>query len=290
MEMHMRTLLIAVVVSALAAPALQAQTPAAPEDRARVEMPRPGRVGTIGLRLTDVTSEHVKTFKLPKQEGAVVESVRPNSPAATAGFHEKDVVVQFDGERVRSASHLTRLVGETPAGREVVAAVMREGRRLDLRVKPEAGTSWFDPRFGGMIDLDAGEWREQMERAGRAAREIGRNFPEMVAPDRGRLGVTVQDVSGELAAYFGVKAGVLVSSVVPDSAAAKAGLRAGDVITEVNGTAVATPRELVAALPAADAPRDVTLTVFRDRKEMTLKATLAAPASSTSRRARGPRV
>jgi serine protease Do len=287
--MRLRILLTVFVVGALSVPVAHAQTGGPREDGLRVEMPHPGRVSMVGLRLGDVTAENAKTLKLVKQEGAVVESVRPNSPAATAGFHEKDVIVQFDGERVRSASHLGRLVAETPAGRDVAVAVMRDGRRLDLHVKPEAANSWFDPRFGDTIDLDAGQWREQMERAGRAARELGRNFPEVLGSSRGRLGVTVQQVSGELADYFGVKAGVLVATVVPDSPAAKAGLKAGDVITAVNGKAIATPRELTGALPAADSAQEVTLTVFREKKELTMRATLTSPAS-TSRPLRGRRV
>ena len=83
----------------------------------------------IGVRLSDVTAENMKTLKLSKAEGAVVESVNPNSPAATAGLREKDVIIQFDGERVRSASHLSRLVAETPAGREVMFSVMRDGKQ-----------------------------------------------------------------------------------------------------------------------------------------------------------------
>jgi serine protease Do len=273
--MHFRILLTALTVGALAVPAVQAQTGRAPEDRVRVEMPRPGRVTMIGLRLSDVTAETLKTLKLAKQEGAVVESVNPGSPAATAGFREKDVIVQFDGERVRSASHLVRLVGETPAGREVAVGVMRDGRRIDLRVKPEAdNNSWFDPRFGGMIDLDTDEWRDRMESAGRAARELGRNLPEVITTNRARLGVSVQPVRGDLADYFGVKSGVLVASVAPDSPAARAGLKAGDVITAVNGKAIATPRELVSALPASDSAHEVTLTVFREKRELTMKATL----------------
>lgn len=290
--MYFRTFSTGLMVAALAVPTLQAQTRKAPEDRARVEMPRAGRVSMIGLRLSDVTAENMKSLKLSKQEGAVVDSVNPNSPAAAAGFRDKDVVVQFDGERVRSARHLTRLVSETPAGREVTVSVMRDGRSVDLRVKPEAGGhSWFDPRFGGVIDFDTGEWREQVEKAERAARELGRNLPEVIAPhpNRARLGVTVQEVSGELADYFGVKAGALVTSVAPDSAAAKAGMKAGDVITAVDGRTVATPAELVGALPSGDRAQDVTLTVVRDKRELTLKATVTPPAS-TSRPARGQRV
>ena len=286
--MHSRILLAAVAVSSLAIPAAHAQTAGGRQENRQVQLPRPGQVGMIGLRLSDVTAEQVKSLKLSKQEGAVVESVRPNSPAAAAGFHENDVVLQFDGERVRSAAHLTRLVAETPAGREVLVGVMRDGRRTDLKVKPEAG-NWFEPRFGGMIDLNSEEWKEQMERAGRAAREMGRNIPEVFAPGRGRLGVTVQELNGELAEYFGVKSGVLVASVVADSPAAKAGMKAGDVITAVNGKPITTPGELVSGLPPADTAQEVTLTVFRDKREMTVRVALAAPAS-TGKPARGQRI
>ena len=70
-------------------------------------------------------------------EGAVVRDVHRDSPAASAGFADGDVIVEFDGERVRSASQLTRLVRETPAGRIVGATVMRDGRRVELEVTPE---------------------------------------------------------------------------------------------------------------------------------------------------------
>lgn len=281
----------AVAVAAVAVPAASAEATAveaqgrrAPQaERAeRVQMPRAGAVSMIGVRLSDVTADNMKTLKVSKLEGAVVESVNPNSPAATAGLREKDVIVQFDAERVRSASHLTRLVAETPAGREVTLSVMRDGRRTDLRIKPEAGPGWFDPRFGGMMDQD--HWREYAEQAERAAREMSRNLPEMMEgmrggrAHRGRLGVTVQELSPDLAEYFGVKSGVLVASVAADSAAAKAGLKAGDVITAVDGKPVSSPAELIRALPAGEGSHDVNLTVVRDKKELTLKATLQ-PAS-----------
>jgi serine protease Do len=231
----------------------------------------------IGIRLTDVTADQVKSLKLSKLEGAIVESVNPNSPASTAGIRARDVIVEFDGEHVRSASHLTRLVSETPAGREVSVAVMRDGKKNELHVKPET-RNWFNPQWGGITTPD--QMRDLGQQVGRAAREMSQNIPDMVGISRRvRLGASVQEMSPDLAAYFGVKAGVLVASVQKESAAEKAGLRAGDVITAVDGHSVESPSELVKALPAGEGRHDVNLTVMRDKKEVHLKATLEAPAT-----------
>ena len=86
---------------------------------------------------------------------------------------------------------------------------------------------------------------------------------------RARLGVSVQELSPELADYFGAKTGgALVSSVTKGSAAEKAGLKAGDVITSVNGDRVNGGRDLIRELE--DATGDVTLGVVRDKKEITV--------------------
>ena len=286
----LKILLTGLIVAAVSMPAVQAQErrtgpqgPQGPRDE-RVQVPRAGRVSMIGVRLSDVSADQVKTYKLSKAEGAVVEAVNSNSPAATAGLREKDVIVDFDGERVRSASHLARLVTETPAGRDVAMGVMRDGRKTTLHIKPEAGNgSVFDPTFSGMFDPE--QIRIFGEQAGRAAREMGRNIPEMMEGlrdgmgNRGRLGVSIQDVTPDLAEYFGVKSGVLVASVTPDSAGAKAGLKAGDVITAVDNQPVTSPSELVRALPTGTGTHDVALKVVRDKKELTVKATLEPPVS-----------
>jgi S1-C subfamily serine protease len=106
--------------------------------------------------------------------------------------------------------------------------------------------------------------------------------------NRGRLGVSVQELSPELAAYFGVKSGVLVAAVEKDSAAEKAGLKAGDVITSVDGHSVTTLAELIGALPTGDGSQDVNLDVMRDKKELKLKAKVE-PASQRTRNRRGER-
>jgi serine protease Do len=280
-----RTLFVMLSIAAMAVPAMHAQS-RRPDPAPQGAVPRLGGMAgsVIGIRLADVTPDDVKSLKLSRAEGAMVESVSPNSPASTAGIRAKDVIVEFDGEHVRGARHLTRLVTETPAGREVSLMVMRDGRKTELHVKPEADNR-FGAQFGGMIDPE--QMRSLGEEAGRVAREMSRNVPDMIGmANRGRLGVSVQELSPELAAYFGVKSGVLVAGVEKNSAAEKAGLKAGDVITSVDGHGVATPAELIRALPIGDGSHDVNLDVMREKKELKLKATVE-PASQRTRNRRG---
>ena len=149
---------------------------------------------------------------------------------------------------------------------------MRDGRRSDLEVTPAEGRPGFEFRNDQF-------WRA-MEGIGQLGRDMAFNFrlpPGVGMGGRpGRLGANVQELSGDLFAYFGVKNGVLVASVANDSPAAKAGLKAGDVITAVDGRSVATTAELIRALGDSNTAREVALAVVRDKKELTLKAKLEA--------------
>jgi serine protease Do len=258
----------------------------------------------LGVEIRDVVSDDVAKMKLASQAGVVIEQVTESSAAAKAGLKAGDVVVQFDGEQVRSASQFTRLVRETPVGRSVKMSVMRGGSRVELTATTEAQTAEFSWSGEGAspdaerLKADTERLRSEIERS---VRERQRNLPERnyqfkveprVAPgpladrfmwfgeggpmgqlmSRGRLGVTIQDLTPELAEYFGVKDGVLVSSVEKDSAAAKAGIKAGDVITSVDGTAVTNGSGLVEQLRAKEG--DVSIGLSREKKAMTLKATL----------------
>jgi S1-C subfamily serine protease len=148
-------------------------------------------------------------------------------------------------------------------GREVTLSAMRDGRKVDLRIKPEAGRSWFDPRFGESFENLMEGVRERVDRV----------YDSGGARSRGRLGASVQELTGDLPDYFGVKSGVLVTSVHPETPAAKAGLKAGDVITAVNGKTIASRRDLVDAIPESGTA-DLDLTVMRQKKELTLRASL----------------
>ncbi len=220
-----------------------------------------------------------------KGEGAEITEVQSESPAFKAGFRIGDVIVEFDGERVRSAAQLTRLVRETPVGRAVKAAVTRDGKRAELLVAPEERSGQLQEKMRVLED-----------RLGRLSDRPG-TF-EYFLPDRGplavvprgqvhepfnlyfwqggsgRLGVMVENLPAQLAAYFGVKDGVLVTEVTEESAAAKAGLKAGDVITAVNNSTVKDGAELARLVRDIKGGGEIAIGIVRDRKPQTLKATL----------------
>ena len=107
-----------------------------------------------------------------------------------------------------------------------------------------------------------------------------------MAASRGRLGVRVQDLSEELAGYFGVKSGVLVAGVEADAPAAKAGVKAGDVITAVNGQAITDPGELRREVAKVEDGKTADLAVTRDKKALTLKVEVTARDRTVERKMR----
>jgi serine protease Do len=209
-----------------------------------------------------------------KEGGAVVEEVRPGSPAERAGLKKGDVIVQFDGERVRSARHLSRLVEETSPGRTVKSTVVREGRRMDLTVVPS-----LDRRPQVSVNTDRIR-RDAEILASRVPREFDFDFDGLGSGRR--LGVSVIELTPQLAAYFGVQTGVLVESVDDESAAARAGIRTGDVIASVNGEGVKSRRDLVRALRQAN-DDDVTIGLVREKKDVSLRAKLEPRARALHR-------
>jgi len=243
-----------------------------------------GRGSQLGIVVSDVDAK--------QGAGVKIDEVTGDSPAEKAGLKAGDIVLEFDGERVRSARQLTRLVQETPDGRTVPMAVLRDGNRQTIEATPEARSfTWErdidDDRMRREVERGLREFRMDPQfnyrfdnRDGRESRRFESRTPDGARADvftrrssRGRLGVTVQELSTELADYFGAKnGGALVSSVAKGSAAEQAGLKAGDVITSVNGDRVNDGDDVIREL--ADLTGEVTLGVIRDRREITITATI----------------
>jgi S1-C subfamily serine protease len=234
-----------------------------------------GRGSQLGVVVDDVDTTGQDSKTAPG--GVRIEDVDHDSPAERAGLREGDIVVEYDGERVRSARQFTRLVQETPEGRTVAMAIVRGGQRQTVKVTPEGRAA------GRSFDVDGERLQRDIERGMRAMPDLrefrfdGPAFKFEVMPQlgpRGRLGVQVDELSPQLADYFGAKAGgVLVTSVTENSAAARAGLKAGDVITSLNGTPIRDYNALSTELQKA-AGSDITIGALRDHKEVTFKATL----------------
>jgi serine protease Do len=238
----------------LAAPALHAQ-------------PRPAAVtfnrggSYLGIGIQEIDGDRAKALKLREEAGVEVTRVEKDSPAEKAGLLAGDAVIQYNGQRVEGLEQFSRMVRETPAGRDVKLDIWRNGAPQSVTVKVAT-------RRGGSVVGD------------------GFNFtlPEIpVMPDIPRslmtwrtalLGVEAESLDGQLAQFFGVKEGVLVRSIVAGSAAEKAGIKAGDVITKVDDANVRTPSDLSSRVRGLRG-KSVDVVVMRDRKEMTLNVMIA---------------
>ena len=244
-----------------------------------------GRGSELGAMVSDVDVKSATA-------GVKVDDVHEDSPAEKAGIKAGDIVVEYDGERVRSARQFNRLVQETPDGRTVAIALMRDGKKQTVNATPEAGRMTWN--FGADVDRALREAERGMrgfryevpapyfdfrfdDRDNREPRRFEYRMPNQLMPfsnrSRGRLGVSVQSLTDDLEEFFGAtNGGALVSSVSQDSAAAKAGIKAGDVIVSINGRRISDADDLISELDAASG--DATIVVLRDKKEMALKVTL----------------
>ncbi len=208
----------------------------------------------IGVTVRDVDAS---------EAGVRVENVAADSPAAEAGLAPGDVILDFDGERVRSVRQFARLVQETPDGRLVIASVLRDGATLSLEVTPDGGEA---------IDRMMSEIRRELERG---LHDLSRVFEDFESPFSGsptQLGAALVPMGNQLAAYFGVETGVMVSEV--DESAATAGLRAGDVITAIDGDIVDDVQDVHEKLLEAGPGASLTLSVVRQGQPLTLTVTL----------------
>ncbi len=195
-----------------------------------------GRVerGYLGVMIQDVTPALAKEFGLKDRAGALVGEVTERGPAEKAGVKDGDVIVEFDGKPVNDGRHLKLMVAQTKPGSSVALKVMRDGstKKLEATLKELPGTE-------------------------RIAKNDKRD-----SDDNGTLnGVAVADLDGRARRQFDLPnqlKGAVITDVAPDSAAAEAGLRPGDVILEINKQPV---RGADDAVRLTESPKDKTTLV-----------------------------
>jgi S1-C subfamily serine protease len=238
----------------------------------------------LGITMEDVTASNKSEYRLSEEKGAIVRSVQEGSPAEEAGLRENDVVLEFAGQPVWSIRQLSRLVSETPVGRNVAIIVSRDGNRVNLsatlgtRADRETGQ-----RFGGAIQGDQLErFFEQFpnipnitpRQPSRPDAQGGRQGAER-SDQRPRLGVETQPLTEQMAGFLGVpdKKGVLITSVTGGSAS-DGKLKAGDVIIGVDNREVTSPADLTRFV--REASGEITVKVVRDKKQVSVKISLAS--------------
>lgn len=248
-----------------------------------------GGGGYLGVQLADVAESDVARLKLDDERGALVRDVVQGGPAAEAGLKEGDVILRFQGDTVRSAAQLARLVGETPTGRTVQVELSRDGvlEKLPVTLGERKALSMLK----GLPDLDfdlelpeppeAPDAPEAPEPPSRWTRDLlERDWPHGLHFEWGgprKLGIGYQEISGQLAGYFKLagESGVLVTDVDADGPAGKAGMKAGDVILAFGGREIRDAGDLRRAVRDADEGSALALKVQREGRPLDLNVTLA---------------
>jgi membrane-associated protease RseP (regulator of RpoE activity) len=243
--------------------------------------------GYLGVYAENISRENMARYHLSSPRGVGVTRVVQGSPAEKAGIRKDDVILRLDGENITSVRKLNRLVSEIAPDQSVKVSVSRGGAEQEVtatiakRDNSRMAQDYFQvqPRVwkweGNPKEFKYFKWDFPL------GEKFGFDFDKdgdltfMLGNSR-RIGVSTMQLNQQLAEYFGIAGGkgVLVTAVTADSPAAKAGVKAGDVITAIDGEAVDSPGDIARAINRKkDGP--VTLTVIRNKSQQTFQVTPA---------------
>ena len=197
-----------------------------------------GRVirGRIGVQIDQVTKDVAESIGLGKPNGALVRSVESGGPADKAGVEAGDIITKFEGRAIEKAGDLPRVVGSAKPGAKATLQVFRRGAYRELAVT--------------VVEFEAERPRAAVERAA-------------VKPPAsvGALGLAVTDLSDAQKRELKLKNGVRVESA--EGAAARAGLREGDVILSIDNTEISSTKQFESLVAKLDKSRAVNALVKR---------------------------
>ncbi|MFL2800671.1 MAG: DegQ family serine endoprotease [Paracoccaceae bacterium] len=176
------------------------------------------RRGWLGVRIQDVTEDVAEALGIEKTDGALVTDV-PDGPAKNGGLKSGDVIIEFDGKKIKDTRELVRIVGDSSVGKKVLVKVLRDGKEVSLSVK-----------------------------LGRLEDNIASSQPVRKSSKKVEFaGMTLSNVDRELAEEFNIDEnikGVLIVDVKQGSVADEKGLKKGDVIIQVNRVKISSTDEL----------------------------------------------
>ena len=229
--------------------------------------------GFLGVDLGEVDSDRAKELTDKDGHGAEVVMVDHDAPAGKSGLKVHDVILQLDGQPVENVDQLRRRLREMPSGRTITLLISRDSNRI-----------YFTVKLCDRAVLQQQAWSEHIgvpeppppTQAGREsfigpAASGATAFLDSVIPKALYVGADVNPVRTQLADYFGVKSGtgLLVESVDYQSPAARAGLKAGDVVVKVNAQPMTSRSDWLKAI-RNHRGQQVQLTVMRNKQEQIL--------------------
>lgn len=219
----------------------------------------------LGVGVLDVSDEKAKALGMKDPQGVEITHVDEDSPAAKAGVKQGDIIVEYNGQRVEGNAQFVRMVQETPVGRKADLQVWRNGSKQTITAT--IGSRTDRP----MVFAVPGAPMPPMPSV---SVMIPDTPHDMFSWRSTILGVETESLNSQLAEFFGVKEGVLVRAVTKGSSAETSGLKAGDVITKIDGQTVSSPRNVTSLLRGKN-DKSVSLTVVRNHKEITLNVKIS---------------
>jgi len=284
MKAKFSTSLLAVII--LAASAAIAQQPAPPPPAPPDDVDQNFSFfieggGFLGVYAENISRENMSRYHMSQVRGVGVTQVIKDSPAEKAGLRKDDVILRMDGENITSVRKLNRIVAEMSPDQSVRVTVSRGGAEQEITATIGKRN---DTNFArDMFSVNPRLWKEGAQsKMFKWEREFpgGSDFFDkngeltFAFGNTRRIGVSTMQLTKQLADYFGIASGkgVLVTSVTDDGPAAKAGVRAGDVITAIDGEEVDSSGDISRVINSKK-EGDVSLTIIRNKSQQTIRVT-----------------
>jgi S1-C subfamily serine protease len=223
--------------------------------------------------VTDVDADKAQALKLKDVRGAVITLIDHDAPAGQIGLKVNDVILAINGQNVDGAETLRRILRGIPPGRKVGLEISRDGNIQTVAVQL-ADHKEMEKDIWNRIGLDADGIAPVQPPAmgilaGSGSAPVSSGFHMSLFTGTLNVGAMVEPLTTQMAEYLGVQGGLMVKQVAHKSEAAKAGLKAFDVILKVGSDSIATSADWDRSL-RSNVGKPVQVTILRDRKQQTL--------------------
>ncbi|MCX6829764.1 MAG: PDZ domain-containing protein [candidate division Zixibacteria bacterium] len=218
----------------------------------------------LGLYTQTVDKDLKEAFRLDVDHGVIVNQVIPDSPADKAGLQQGDIILSIDGAKLTGSDQLAELVSGHKPGDQIKVEILRKGVQKEMTATIGERKGEEPPRIFG----DPGSLSQAYSKKYVMGRS---NISDTY------IGVNLESLNAQLGEYFGVKdgQGALITEVFEDSPAQKAGLKAGDVITQIDGKEVTEPADVQKAVGDKSKGDKLNLTILRDRARLEMAVEVA---------------